>query len=80
MTSSRVSLVGIAFEVQVGFLGPPALNAEALGAGACLLPSLLAMHVELRMACSDTGQKTAFELPLLPGTSSGLPVIRTNGR
>lgn len=37
MTSARVSPVGIAFEVSVGFLGSPALNAGFLKAGAFLL-------------------------------------------
>lgn len=37
MTSARVSPVGIAFEVRVGFLGSLDLNAGALKAGAFLL-------------------------------------------
>lgn len=36
-TSARVSTVGVAFEVKVGFLDPSALNVGALKAGAFLL-------------------------------------------
>lgn len=83
MTSLRVSPMSVVFEIKVGFLGSPILECRSPGKlvlFSCFRDMLLAMYLELRKACSDTVQKTALELPLLLGMSSGLCIIRFNGR